>query len=288
MKTDLVTTIAHMRELISAARRQSRSVACVPTMGALHAGHGLLINQARAASDLVVVTIFVNPIQFDRIDDYEQYARHLAADHAFCDARDVDIIFAPAVQEMYPQPASTFVEVPDLARHLCGAFRPGHFRGVATVVAKLFNIIQPDSAYFGEKDAQQLAIIQQMVWDLNLPIRIVPVPTMREADGLALSSRNQRLTPDQRRIAPTLFKALVEGQRSIAGGERQAANVKATVLHVLECQPELRVEYLAIVDSRMQPVEYVPVDGRLVAAVWCGATRLIDNVRCCTSGSLMV
>lgn len=158
MKSELVTTIAELRERIAAARRERHSVGCVPTMGALHAGHGALIEQARAAADVVVVTIFVNPIQFDRKDDYEQYARHLDADREFCDARGVDIIFAPPVEEMYPEPSATFVEAPELARYLCGAFRPGHFRGVATVVAKLFNIVQPDTAYFGEKDGQQLAI----------------------------------------------------------------------------------------------------------------------------------
>ena len=151
----------------------------------------------------------------------------------------------------------------------------------------MFHIIQPDTAYFGEKDAQQLAIIQQMVRDLNFAVDIVPVATVREPDGLALSSRNRRLTPQQRRMAPTLFRALIEGQRSIAGGERQAAKVKATVLHVLESEPGVRVEYFEIVDPRMQPVDYIPVDVRLVAAVWCGSTRLIDNVRCGTAGPAM-
>src|ERR1035437_4004066 len=280
MRTELVTTIAHIRELISTARRGARSVACVPTMGALHAGHGALIERARAASDVVVVTIFVNPIQFDRRDDYEQYARHLDKDRKFCDARSVDIVFAPSAEEMYPGSIATLVEAPDLARHLCGAFRAGHFRGVATVVAKLFNIIQPDTAYFGEKDAQQLAIIQHMARDLNFAIDIVPVPTMRDPDGLALSSRNQRLTPQQRRMAPTLFRALTEGQRSVAGGERQAAKVKAMVLQVLESEPGIRVEYVEIVDPRMQPVDYISADVRLVAAVWVGPTRLIDNLLC--------
>jgi pantoate--beta-alanine ligase len=283
MKTELVTTIAQMRELISTGRRQARSVACVPTMGALHAGHGALIDRARAESDLVVVTIFVNPIQFDRKDDYEQYARHIETDRSLCNARKVDFIFAPSAEEMYPHAASTFVEVPDLARHLCGAFRPGHFRGVATVVAKLFNIVQPDTAYFGEKDAQQLAVIQQMVQDLNFPIRILPVPTVREPDGLALSSRNMRLTPELRRIAPILFRALTEGQRSIAGGERNAAKVIAAALQFVASEPGLRVEYLEIVDSRMQPVEDITADVRLIAAVWCGSTRLIDNVLCRTA-----
>ena len=282
MRTELVTNIAQMRERIATAKLRARSVACVPTMGALHAGHGALIERARAGSDVVVVTIFVNPIQFDRREDYEQYAKHLDEDRAFCDARSVDIVFAPSAEEMYPGPIETFVEVEELARHLCGAFRPGHFRGVATVVAKLFNIIQPDTAYFGEKDAQQLAIIQQMVRDLNFAVDIVPVPTVREPDGLALSSRNQRLTPEQRRMAPTLFRALAEGQRLITGGERQAMKVKATVLHALESAHGVRAEYVEIVDPRMQPVDYISTDVRLVAAVWLGSTRLIDNVLCRT------
>ncbi|MGH9558163.1 MAG: pantoate--beta-alanine ligase [Bryobacteraceae bacterium] len=284
MKTELVTNIADIRERIVAARRLGRSIACVPTMGALHIGHGALIDRARAASDraasdVVVVTIFVNPIQFDRKDDYERYARNLVADREFCDARGVDIIFAPSAEEMYPEPVETFVDVPELAQHLCGAFRPGHFRGVATVVAKLFNIVQPDTAYFGEKDAQQLAIVRRMVRDLNFPIEIVPVPIVRETDGLALSSRNERLTPEQRQIAPVLFKALTEGQRAISAGERQSSKVKAAMLVVLEAQPGLRVEYVEAVDARMQPVERISGGVRLMAAVWLGYTRLIDNVQ---------
>ena len=280
MRAELVATIARMRELTAAARRQSRAVACVPTMGALHAGHGALIERARAAADVVVVTIFVNPMQFDRKDDYEQYARQLDADREFCDERNVDTIFAPPAEEMYPEPSATFVEVPDLGARLCGAFRPGHFRGVATVVAKLFHIVQPDLAFFGEKDAQQLAIIRQMVRDLNFPVEIAPVPTVREPDGLALSSRNQRLTAEQRRMAPALFRALSEGRRSIAGGERQAVKVKAAALEVLESEPGIRVEYVEVVDARMQPVDHITGDALLMAAVWIGTTRLIDNVGC--------
>jgi pantoate--beta-alanine ligase len=280
MKSELVTTIAQIRERLAAARREGRSVACVPTMGALHAGHGALIERARAAADVVVVTIFVNPIQFDRSDDYQHYARSLDADHAFCGAHHVDLVFAPSAEEMYPEPVDTFVEAPDLARHLCGAFRPGHFRGVATVVAKLLHIVQPNTAWFGEKDVQQLAVIRQMVRDLNFAVEIISVPTVREPDGLALSSRNQRLTAAERRQAPSLFRALRAGQRMVAEGERQAANVKAAVLRLLDHQPEARVEYVEIVDARMQPVESIGPDARLVAAVWFGATRLIDNLPC--------
>ena len=280
MSAEIVTTIAHLRELVAAARRQGRSVACVPTMGALHAGHGALIDGARAAADVVVVTIFVNPIQFDRPDDYRLYARQLDADREFCARRGVDLIFAPSAAEMYPQPTVTFVEALELDRHLCGAGRPGHFRGVATVVAKLFHIVQPDTAWFGEKDAQQLAIVRQMVRDLNFPVEIVSVATVREPDGLALSSRNQRLAPAERRAAPILFRALTEGQRLIAGGERQAPAVKAAMLRILEREPAARVEYLEVVDARMQPVDRIPADVRLAAAVWFGSTRLIDNLLC--------
>jgi pantoate--beta-alanine ligase len=251
-------------------------------MGDLHRGHGALMERARAEAGVVVVTIFVNPMQFDRADDYQRYARRLDADLQFCQARNVDLVFAPPVEVMYPQPAAVFVDAPDLARYLCGAFRPGHFRGVATVVAKFLNIVQPDTAYFGEKDAQQLAIIRQMVLDLNFAVEIVPVPTVREPDGLALSSRNQRLTPDQRRTAPTLYRALCEGQRAIAGGERRAAAAIALARQILEREAGMRVEYIEIVDRRMQPVELITSDVLLAAAVWLGPTRLIDNVSCRT------
>lgn len=280
MKTEVITTIKDLRDRIASARRQGHSIGCVPTMGALHAGHGVLIQRARAGSDVVVVTIFVNPIQFDRKDDYERYSRQLGADREFCEARCVNIIFAPSAEEMYPEASKTFVDVLELAQHLCGAFRPGHFRGVSTVVAKLFNIVQPDSAYFGEKDAQQLAIIRQMVDDLNFPVEIVPVPTVREPDGLALSSRNERLTPEQREIASTLYRALTAGRCLAVNGEDRAQNVKDAARQILDAEPGIRVEYVEVVDARMQPVEHMVTEARLVAAVWIGTTRLIDNVLC--------
>jgi pantoate--beta-alanine ligase len=277
--TQLLTTIAQVREHLAPARRQSSKIGCVPTMGALHSGHGALIERARADADIVVVTIFVNPIQFDRKEDYDRYAKNLDSDLRFCGIRGVDLVFAPSVVEMYPEPLATFVETPELARYLCGASRPGHFRGVATVVAKLFNIVQPDLAYFGEKDAQQLAIIRQMTRDLNFPIRIIAVPTVREPDGLALSSRNQRLTQEERRIAPLIYQALMDCRRMIESGERQASKVKREVLHRLENQPGFRVDYVDVVDAeRMQPVDSITGDVRIAAAVWVGNTRLIDNV----------
>jgi pantoate--beta-alanine ligase len=279
MNLELIRTVARMREFVARGRHHGRSIGCVPTMGALHAGHGALIDRARSECGAVVATIFVNPIQFDRPDDYERYARTLDADLAYSEARGVDVVFAPSAAEMYPEPAATFVEVPELARHLCGEFRPGHFRGVATVVAKLFNIIQPDAAYFGEKDAQQLAIIERMVRDLNFPVRIVPVATIREPDGLALSSRNQRLTPEERRIAPVLFKALSRAGELIAAGERDPQAVKRVAADLLSRQAPMRLEYLEVVDPRsMQPVDRISGPVRVAAAVWLGTTRLIDNV----------
>jgi pantoate--beta-alanine ligase len=279
MNFELIRTVARMREFVAGARLQGRTIGCVPTMGALHAGHGALIDRARSECGAVVATIFVNPIQFDRPDDYERYARTLDADLVYSEARGVDAVFAPSAAEMYPEPPATFIEVPELARHLCGEFRPGHFRGVATVVAKLFNMLQPDFAYFGEKDAQQLAIIERMVRDLNFPVRIVPVPTVREPDGLALSSRNQRLTSEERSVAPVLFRALSRARELIAAGERDPQLVKRAAADLLSGQAAIRLEYLEIVDPRsMQPVDRISGPVRVAAAVWLGTTRLIDNV----------
>ena len=250
-------------------------------MGALHAGHKRLIDLARAECDLVIVSIFVNPLQFDRPDDLEKYPRTLDADVELCSASGVDIVFAPSAAEMYPSPPVCVVDVGRVADHLCGRFRPGHFRGVATVVMKLFQITQPDRAYFGEKDAQQLAVVRHLVSDLNVPVEIVGVPTVREPDGLAISSRNQRLQPEERRVATVLYTALETARARVAAGERDAARVAAAARDVIERQPEVKLEYLEIVDQLdMQPV--TRIDGPVVAAgaIWVGAVRLIDNVIC--------
>ena len=237
------------------------------------------MERARKDCDYVAVSIFVNPIQFDRPDDYNAYMIDLPRDLAFCGERGVDLVFAPRPEEMYPREQRRFVDVAGLSEHLCGAFRPGHFRGVATVVSKLFNIVQPDRAYFGEKDAQQLSIIQRMVADLNFPIEIVPVPIVRESDGLALSSRNRRLTADERRIAPALFQALKRAAACVADGCESVAEVRRSAFERLAETPELRVEYLEVVDPQsMLPVEEIIAPVRIAAAVWLGDTRLIDNV----------
>ncbi|MGA2436340.1 MAG: pantoate--beta-alanine ligase, partial [Bryobacteraceae bacterium] len=251
-----------------------------PTMGALHAGHGSLIETARRETGCVAVSIFVNPIQFNQQEDYIRYPRPLAVDAEFCRARGADIVFAPAVEEMYPSPQRTFVEVAGVSARLCGEYRPGHFRGVATVVSKLFHIVQPHRAYFGEKDAQQLAVIRRMAKDLNVPVEIVAVPTVREESGLALSSRNRLLTPEQRAIAPALYQALRAAAEMVSGGLRDIESIKTLALEPLAWHPEIRVEYFEIVDpDEMQPVEQIAGPVVIAAAVWLGSTRLIDNVQ---------
>jgi pantoate--beta-alanine ligase len=281
MTPEVISTVAAMRLRVHEQRAQGRSIGVVPTMGALHTGHGVLIDQAVEGSDYVAVTIFVNPIQFDRKDDFERYARNLESDVAFCAERGVHAVFAPAPEEMYPRPQLTFIEVTGVQDHLCGHYRPGHFRGVATVVAKLFNVVAPDRAWFGEKDAQQLAVIQRMVADLNMPVEIVPVATVREPDGLAMSSRNQRLSPEERRIAPILYEALSVAQRGIAAGNRDAEAVREAAVQVLGRESAMRVEYVEVADaSSMTPVVRIEGPVRIAGAVWIGGTRLIDNVYC--------
>jgi len=274
-----VHTVKEIREALEAVREPDRAIGLIPTMGALHIGHEKLMETARRECGLVVVTIFVNPLQFGPSEDYARYPRPLQADVELCRRHGVDFVFAPAVEEMYPQPQLTFTEVTRVSDHLCGSYRPGHFRAVATVVLKLFNIVQPHRAYFGEKDMQQLAVIRRMTADLNLPVAIVPVPTVREPDGLAVSSRNGYLDPEQRKVAPLLYRALQEAEKQIRSGEKDAAKIRAAALGVLGQAPLVRVEYLEVVDpDEMQPVSSVTPPVHVAGAVWLGATRLIDNV----------
>ena len=286
MKVEVVHSIEELRRTLAPIRNVRHPIGLVPTMGALHAGHGRLIETARRESGYVVVSIFVNPMQFDRSDDYNRYPRALPSDLEFCAARGVDLVFSPPAGEMYPGVQRAFVEVNEITDHLCGPFRPGHFRGVATVVLKLLNIVQPDRAYFGEKDAQQVAVIRQLVKDLNLPVEIVEVPTVREADGLALSSRNQNLTAEERSIAPTLYRALQTAAALISTGAICADEIKKEALCVFDVYPEVRVEYLEIVNAAdMLPVEQITGPVRLAGAIWVGKTRLIDNVLCTPGGA---
>jgi pantoate--beta-alanine ligase len=281
MPTQLLDAIAQLRDSLAGSRARGTRVGLVPTMGALHAGHAALVERARRDCDQVVVSIFVNPLQFDRRDDLDRYPRTLEADIARCEALGVDIVFAPAASEMYPTEPSCVVEVGRVADHLCGKFRPGHFRGVATVVMKLFQIVQPDVSYFGEKDAQQLAVIRHLVRDLNVPVGVVGVPTVREADGLAMSSRNERLSADERQLAACLYQALCEARRLVGAGTTSVETVTEAARARIPRDDRLRLEYLEIVDpEEMQPVERIAGSVLAAGALWVGSTRLIDNVLC--------
>ncbi len=285
MSVVFTETIQGARDFLGPHRTAGRTIGFVPTMGALHAGHRRLIETARAQSDVVAVSIFVNPLQFDRADDFERYARQIPADLAVCEGAGADLVFAPSASEVYPEQARTFVEVTGLTDHFCGASRPGHFRGVTTVVAKLFGIIGPTFAFFGEKDAQQLAIVKRMKRDLNFPITIVPVPTVREPDGLALSSRNARLTAEERRVAPCLYRALTRARDLIESGATDTDEVIRAAACELD-RPGVRVEYFGFAD----PETFEPLKGPIspnsegpmlaLGAIWLGGTRLIDNRLC--------
>jgi pantoate--beta-alanine ligase len=278
MSVEVAPTIAELRDRLS-PRRRTGSIGFVPTMGALHDGHARLIDRARSECASVVVSIFVNPLQFDRPDDLANYPKTLDADLALCATHGADVVFVPAAPELYPQPPLCTVRVEQLADHLCGRYRPGHFAGVATVVLKLLSIVQPDRAYFGEKDAQQLAIIKRLVFDFNLPVEIVPVATVRAADGLAISSRNQHLDTRGRALAPALYRALQEADRQIAAGVRDVPTIVAAASEQLPRADEVRLEYLEVVDPEaMQPVRSVDGPVRVAGALWIGTTRLIDNL----------
>jgi pantoate--beta-alanine ligase len=273
-------TVPEVRQRLSQIRAGQRTIGLVPTMGALHAAHAALIQRARAESDFVVVSIFVNPLQFGPNEDYLRYPRPLDKDLIICERMGADLVFVPSVEELYAKAQEVFVDAAHLGNHLCGAFRPGHFRGVTTVVAKLFNIVQPERAYFGEKDYQQLTMIQRMVSDLNFPIEIVPVPTLREPDGLAMSSRNAYLSAEERALAPILLRALQASSSAIEEAwEIRASDAKAPALRLLQSDPRIRLEYLEIVDpAELQPVTEISGEVRIAAAIWIGKTRLIDNL----------
>ena len=275
-------TIAETRATVAAARAAGRVVGFVPTMGALHAGHAELVRVARrlaGPSGLVVVSIFVNPTQFGPGEDFTRYPRDLDADRKLCGDAGADLIFHPSPAEMYPGYAVAFVDVAELGDHLCGPSRPGHFRGVCTVVLKLLNIVQPDVSVFGAKDAQQVRIVRRMVADLNVPGRIEIAPTVREADGLALSSRNVFLTPEERGVAPGIYAALLAARDRARSGETDVARLESALHADLAAVPGARVDYARIVDDDgMQPLARLDRPGLCAVAVFLGRTRLIDNL----------
>lgn len=260
-------------------RREGRKIGFVPTMGYLHEGHLSLIRKARAENDVVVISIFVNPIQFGPKEDYKRYPRDLRRDLRLAREEGVDIVFYPSVKEMYPEGFCTYVEVEGLSDVLCGKSRPGHFRGVATVCTKLFNIVGPDVAYFGQKDAQQAIIIKRMVRDLNMPLKIKVLPIVREEDGLAMSSRNTYLSKEERKQAPIIYKALRKAKEAFKAGERDAGKIKREVRDLISSMDKAKIDYVEIVDLKdLRPLKEIDRPALLAVAVWFGKARLIDNV----------
>jgi len=268
-----------VQHLCESIRRGGRTIGLVPTMGFLHEGHLSLMRRARAENDVLAVSIFVNPTQFGQGEDFDSYPRDLQGDLAKLAAVGADVVFAPSAESVYPNGFRTFVEVAEITEWLCGASRPGHFRGVATVVTKLFNLMKPHRAYFGQKDYQQTVVVRRLVADLNFDLTIVVLPTVREPDGLAMSSRNARLSPDQRRVAPILYRALRRSEEQIKGGERNATIILEGMRAIIEAEPLAKVDYVALCNPEtLEPLD--SIDGSTLAAVAVrfGHTRLIDNI----------
>ncbi len=274
----IVKTIEEVRTLVKGWKAEGLSVGLVPTMGYLHEGHGSLIARARKENERVVVSIFVNPMQFGPGEDLESYPRDLEKDSAYCESLGADLIFHPEPEEMYTEGFCSYVDMSVLTEELCGLSRPVHFRGVCTVVNKLFNIVQPDRAYFGQKDAQQLAVIRRMVEDLNMDLEIVGCPIVREEDGLAKSSRNTYLSKEEREAARVLSRAVRLGEELVAAGERDAKKLVSEMAAVIEQEPLARIDYVKAVDGlSMQQIETVKLPMLVALAVFIGKTRLIDN-----------
>ncbi|MDW8107312.1 MAG: pantoate--beta-alanine ligase [Armatimonadota bacterium] len=275
---EILRTVDSVRQWVRQQRAQGHTIHFVPTMGYFHEGHLSLMRRAKADSGAVIVSIFVNPLQFGPHEDYARYPRDFERDRQMAKSVGVDAIFYPEVAEMYPEGFQTEVRVKELSKPLCGKSRPGHFEGVATVVLKLFNIVTPDRAYFGMKDYQQLRIIQQLVRDMNLPIEIVPCPIVREPDGLAMSSRNVYLSPEERAAATVLYRSLQWAQAQVAAGERNAHTLREGVYQRIAAEPLARIDYVEVVDAEtLQPVERIERPTLIAVAVFFGTARLIDN-----------
>lgn len=277
---EIMKTVEGMQQWCLTQKRAGRTIGLVPTMGYLHEGHLALVRQARQSCDIVVVSIFVNPIQFGAGEDFDEYPRDLTRDSQVLQRENVDAIFAPLASDMYPRGFNSYVEVfGEVTEKLCARSRPGHFKGVTTVCSKLFHICQPDKAYYGQKDAQQLLVMQKMVRDLNFPLEIVAVPIVRESDGLAMSSRNVHLNPEERKQALVLYQSLQEAQQLINNGERKVATIKDFIRTNIESSPLANIDYIEIYDAdELSDIE--EIDGRalIALAVKFGNTRLIDNL----------
>lgn len=272
-------TVNEIRDFVRVSRAEGKTIGLVPTMGYLHEGHLQLMRQAKKDCDVVVISIFVNPMQFGPREDLESYPRDFERDSALAEGVGVDAVFYPEVEEMYPPGFATYVDLSGLTGSLCGKSRPGHFRGVATVVTKLFNIVLPDRAFFGQKDAQQVLVIKRMAEDLNMPLEIVSVPTVREADGLAMSSRNVYLSPEQRKSAPVLYRSLQAAEKALARGERDARKLEGLVREMILAVPGADIDYVEIRKlPNLEAVEIIDSPVLLALAVKFGKTRLIDNI----------
>ncbi len=276
---EIIETVREMQEKADALRKSGVSIGFVPTMGALHEGHLSLIRGARSECRSVVVSIFVNPAQFAPGEDYKQYPRDFEGDCSKAETAGADIIFHPSVEEMYPPEASTVVKVQELSEVMCGRSRTGHFCGVASVVAKLFNITKPHRAYFGEKDYQQLVIVRKMARDLDMDLTVVGMPTIREEDGLAMSSRNAYLNPEERRAAVVLFRSLKDAGERVARGEKDAEAVIQGAREMIESEPYTSIDYVVVVDPEtLQGIKEIVCPARMALAVKVGKPRLIDNI----------
>lgn len=275
----IIKKIEVIKEEISLLKNQKEVIGLVPTMGYFHEGHLSLIDIARKHTDIVVVSIFVNPTQFAPEEDFDRYPRDIVRDEKLAKEHGTDIIFYPEISEMYPQPFYTYVTTEKLSKVLCGRTRKTHFRGVTTVVAKLFNIVQPDIAFFGQKDAQQSVIIKRMVKDLNFPIDVIVGPTIREKDGLARSSRNIYLSPEERSQASIIYKALTKAKKEVEKGNRNAEEISKLAYQIINSAPLAQIEYVEIIDdTNLKPVKIIKAGTFLAIAVFFGKTRLIDNI----------
>lgn len=275
----VIRSIKGIRETLNRQRKKGRVIGLVPTMGYLHEGHLSLIRRAREDTDIVVVSIFVNPTQFGQREDYKEYPRDLKMDSNLCRNEGVDYIFYPTVKSMYPKGFSTYVSVEGLTENLCGKFRPGHFRGVTTVVTKLFNIVKPDVAYFGQKDAQQAIVIKRMADDLNMGIKIKVMPIVRERDDLAMSSRNIYLSPDERKAASTIYRSLQLARDLVKLGKRDTRYIIREMMKMLS-SVATKIDYISVVDPEtLKDVKKIEGKVLIALAIWIGKTRLIDNIK---------